>query len=372
MKRRTLFFIALALTLPLALIIPLRIARSWQPRVTALPTLGTTSSPYSGSGALLWRANGLWLALPSINTRKTPESLVNWNGERVAFHAFAAETLDLSRDGNTVALLKTKPAGGNALDLMSTIETRRQGATRWFPAIGANQTFSFQVPQLSLSPDGTRVAWMTSSPDGATIADAHTGRTIAQFQLPPRASTSLVTRSQVGAVIFSPAGKQLALATDYGLLFVDAATGKIQRRRNLNASAPTATRAAWSPDGTMLALYTGHPLQFAAPPPALKAQSVVYLRVVNARTGQELHSWSQMGTAAQPQGVTNVAWSPDGQQIAWGTYNGDALILTFNSRKIERRFPVRANNWAQFVAYAPDGNTLAVASPDKITLWRVR
>lgn len=386
---RRIFFIALVLSLPLALILPLRTVRSWQPRVTALPLVATATvaSPSARtvtvtlgtmgglcSGDLLWRANGLWLVSSLIEARKIPPSIVNWNGERVPLHAFSAETLDLSRDGKTVALLKFIPYGGNAIGGVFTVHVRGQGAPHQFPAQGINQHFAFQVTQLVISPDGTRVAWNTSAPDGAIIADTRTGRTLAHFKLPARAATSLVMRSQIGALAFSSDGRELAVTTSGALLFVDATTGKVRRRCKLSASAPDPTRALWSPDGTKLALYTGQRFQFAASAPVLKAQSVVYLRVINARTGQELRSWSQTGTAVQPQGVTNVAFSPDGTRLAWGTWSGEAKMMNLKNGAIERDFPIPVTplNVPCFVAFAPDGNSLAVASHEKIKLWRVR
>jgi len=61
--------------------------------------------------------------------------------------------------------------------------------------------------------------------------------------------------------------------------------------------------------------------------------------------------------------VRAVAISPDGTQVAVGTYEGKVLVLSSNLQKQEAQVTV-CNSWMETIQYSPDGKLLAVGSHD--------
>ena len=85
------------------------------------------------------------------------------------------------------------------------------------------------------------------------------------------------------------------------------------------------------------------------------------LRLWNAKSGQLLHKWES------PTGICSAQFSPDGRELAIGTH-GQALIMEAATLSIKRRLPMKDYpQWPASVAWAPDGNTLAVACAPQLT-----
>eukprot|EP01032_Pedospumella_encystans_P008376 gene8376-9951_t len=61
--------------------------------------------------------------------------------------------------------------------------------------------------------------------------------------------------------------------------------------------------------------------------------------------------------------VRAVAISPDGTQVAVGTFEGKILVLSSNLQKEEAQVTV-SNSWTEVIQYSPDGKLLAVGSHD--------
>ena len=103
---------------------------------------------------------------------------------------------------------------------------------------------------------------------------------------------------------------------------------------------------AYSPDGTRLAV-----------------ASSIGIWIYDAQTGEALdlltgHTWD----------VTSVAFSPDGQTLASGSY--DATIRLWDANTGRNIHTLTGHtDWVRSVAFAPDGQTLASGSDDTIRLW---
>ena len=392
MKSRKLFFIALALALPLALIVPLRAARSWQPRTVELPTSVQISGDGGRSGDFFWRASGMLLT--NANGNLPARVATNWNGGRVPIRVMPGARAEVDRAGELA--IYAWPRGGRSGDVVAwDVPGERVMNTLVAQMARDNREhrLTFGPRTLALSPDGTRAAWNGLAPDDIVIADARTGRVSARLDLYSKfrqfdsAQRKLRSLAPVSALIFSADGKELAVVGDNTVRIVDAQTGQVRRSWSVPANAAV-SRARWSPDGRYLALFDGsgaHEIMYAQINGVARTRK--FLTICDARDGREVRSWSQTyRDDGEDYGVTNAAFSPDGARVAWGTFRGPALSMELASGAIERRFAVapappasfvsgpvrRYPDNSSYVAYAPDGQTLAVAAPDKIVLWRVR
>ena len=379
--------------IPVALIIPLRAARSWQPRTFALGPSAVLPGQADRLHDFFWKPDGLLLMRRDASVAPV-RALANWNGQRVPLRVWpskGATTLDKS--GHNMARCAPDKSGCQVELWDVRRATRRkapslalQGARR------GDRIFVQAQPLFTLSPDGKRVAWNVSYPGGVRLADARTGHPVANFA---RVATEKIKYSPILALAWSPDGRELALIGPSDVWIVDATDGRLRRSWSKPKSA--VTRAVWSPDGRSLALCYSHvnwpyPARLGATTPV----TLPFLWVHDARNGQLLQQREQNVGPMDPQGATNLAWSPDGKRLAWGTFDGHAHILNMTSSAIERSFAIVAPQWFALpanarapggatrvarpanmpyqllVAYAPDGATLAVASQSQITLYRIK
>ncbi len=383
MKRRKIF-IALAIALPLALVFPLRALRSWQPRTTPF---ANPNGVFAND--LLWRPNGLLLLRGESGDNRL-QTIPSWNGS-VSLRVLGVHSVALNESGTRAIRLKTaygKPR--ECLDLWDMTGAHvLSAASENLQARSLPKFPNSPILAIAMTPEGKRVAWntlmpdapfitdKTSMPDEVVIADASIGETLARIKIPRRPFIPQTAQSRIYGLAFSADGNKLALASEDAVFVADATTGKI--RVSWPISFASVRHLAFSPDGTKLAFSYGERIGWSQ---GETLSAVPCLWIYDALSGRQLHSWSLPATTTGGQlGVTNLSWAPDSTRLAWGTFNGKALIMDIQDGTVETRFspdktafPATGStpDESVYVAFSPDVYSLATATADKITLRRIR
>ncbi len=381
MKRRVLF-VALAIALPLALVVPLRALRSWQPRELKLVPNSNAPASLNDLNAIFWSPQGLLLSHTFSDAWSEARQLTNWNGQTVTVRVVRAANASLDASGQWAALIYA-PNEAEKADIWNVPQQnsrhdagKRIDAARWQPRL------QYGLSVLVISPDGKTVAFNKLKPKKAGvvgIADARSGQIITGIthrkkSMPTQNEAAIKTQYfEVSALAYTPDSRQLALAGASRVRIVDAQNGSVIGSWSKHFSIPTS--AQWSPDARYLALGRGDSSRWGFRSKTT-ASAEPFLWIHDVQTGKVVRSWSQKPNVASIEGgVTSLSWAPDSKSLAWGTSYGQTLLMNLSSGAINKRFSIISSgtvNPAQFVTFSPDGQTLAVASPNKITLWRVK
>ncbi|MBC7821010.1 MAG: PD40 domain-containing protein, partial [Planctomycetaceae bacterium] len=207
------------------------------------------------------------------------------------------------------------------------------------------------VRAVSYRPDGQ---WLASGSDDQTIRlwDAASDRELKVLS----GHTDAVT-----TVSFSPDGKYLASGSaDQTIKLWDAMTG--DELRTLTGHTDVVSSLSFSADGQRLASVSGKYRSVAIRPSEIM--------IWNSETGERLK------TIPTESGLMAVALSPDGQQLATNSLSKEVKLWDIrDAREVAMlALTVPARTFISSLgglAWSADGQRLAVANPEAITVWDV-
>jgi hypothetical protein len=152
----------------------------------------------------------------------------------------------------------------------------------------------------------------------------------------------------VWSVAWSPDGQFIASTSNDNTVQVwQAASGK----RVSVYDTSSAHAAAWSPNGRLIAFTDGGAVQGRNPFPS--------------------NSGSQFSYSVDPVGTWSVAWSPDGERIAVGSYSGVEILNVANGEVVFKHD--RSDAVVTAVTWSPDGRSIAWGSSfySTVEVWEV-
>jgi WD40 repeat protein len=252
-----------------------------------------------------------------------------------------APIVAFSPDGSTLAV---------GTDNHVVILDASTGATR----LKATDGYTFN--DFAFTADGSVLYFANDTNDTEVVRwDLRTDRKRV-VQLPTSASGRVGSELGAGVVALSPDGRRIAVGGYPGVALLDTATGRVLATADENR---TVYWVAFSPDGSQLAVASGPdlPAEFNDGTIALLDPRTLALRRVLRRIDATT--------------FTSLAFSADSTKLAYGGGDGSAGVLELPSGAQSIALPGHVTDVYE-VAFSPDGRQLATAASDGTTLlWRI-
>ena len=219
------------------------------------------------------------------------------------------------------------------------------------------ELFKLDMRDDKLFGPGYMRAHMAWSPDGVSIAATVSDEVhIWNANTRQRARTLSGHADAVTTIAWSSGGRRLASASrDAAIRIWDVNSGQLLQ--NLSAPNEIVDSAAWSPNGTRL---------------ATASRESRALRIWRVETGEEdVRIKVENAFEEENSFPVCLAWSPRGEQIATGNWNGSIQLWALSSGELAlslkgHELPV------QSICYSPDGEQLASTGNDgTVRIWEL-
>lgn len=218
------------------------------------------------------------------------------------------------------------------------------------------------LPALAVA-GGAIIAWLVSESESSKTNASSAAKVAKNPTVTPSslAATIFTYRGHsdgVTDVAWSPDGKRIISGSnDQTVQVWDVATGTRLLRRSSSGGTSV---LSWSPDSTRIASASGGASVSGGPAGDKTVQ------VWNASTGQSIFTYR-----GHSGGVTDVAWSPKGRQIASSSV--DYTVQVWDATSGENNLIYRTYSWYVLtIAWSPDGIHIASGSPDgTVQMWNV-
>ncbi len=283
----------------------------------------------------------IWAQLPGTNggalfSGGADGTLRGWSAAASPESAFA------TRLGNWISGARWSPDGRriavtNFEDRIHLLDAATGAETGVFQTRGS-------LFDVEWSPAGDRLATASRHAGEIEVLDAETGKSLAAYPM-----------KDVNRVAWSPSGKSLAAAGPAGVQVWDAQTGA-----SLAEIARPTGSLVWSRDGRRLAL----------------GGEDGAIQIWDAFAGTMIAEWraappplsgAVISQHESPRQVFDLAWSPDGEWLAFVTQDCSAGLLETRRGRLVRTFTGHGGGiWR--VAWSRDGRRLATCGKDGVLL----